>query len=95
MSLRLNLLAVACAVLSPGAALAQPAQEGMPDANPAATAGKSFNPNEVVCEKQEETGSRLAVRRVCMTRSQWADRKSQDRQEIERVQTQRGSVTPP
>ena len=56
---------------------------------PAAT-GKAQNPNEMICEKQDATGSRLAKRRVCMTRSQWADIKLQDRQEIEKVQIRRG-----
>lgn len=45
---------------------------------------------QVICEKQEVLGSRLATRRVCKTRAQWADDRLQDRQEIERVQTQRG-----
>lgn len=93
MKLRPSLLAAACLLASPCAALAQPVQQGAANSNATAEAGK-FDPNEVVCEKQEETGSRLAVRRVCMTRSQWADRKGQDRQEIERVQTQRGSMAP-
>ncbi len=51
---------------------------------------KTSDPNEVICEKQEVIGSRLATRRVCRTRAQWADLKLQDRQEIERVQVQRG-----
>jgi hypothetical protein len=46
--------------------------------------------NELVCEKLEIIGSRLQKKRVCMTRSQWADQRSQDRQEIQRVQVQRG-----
>jgi hypothetical protein len=54
------------------------------------TTGKAEDPNQVICEKQQPTGSRLAVRRVCMTRAQWADLKLQDRQEIERVQVRRG-----
>jgi invasion protein IalB len=60
-------------------------------AAPAAATGQARNPNEIICEKQEVVGSRLATRRVCMTRAEWADRKLQDRQEIERVQVQRGS----
>ena len=48
------------------------------------------NPNEIVCEKIEVIGSRLATNRVCMTRAQWAARKQRDREEVERVQTQRG-----
>lgn len=47
--------------------------------------------NKVVCERQESTGSRIASKRVCMTKAQWAERQLQDRQELERVQTQRGS----
>jgi hypothetical protein len=58
------------------------------------TAAKSLDPNEVICEKQEVLGSRLAAKRVCMTRSQWADAKSQDRQDIERAQMQRGDMAP-
>ena len=48
------------------------------------------DPNEVICEKQEVVGSRLAVRRVCKTRAQWADDRLQDRQEVEKIQVQRG-----
>ena len=63
---------------------------------PAATAPAASNPkaadpnNQMVCEKQEVTGSRIGTRRVCMTRAQWADLRLQDRQEIERAQTRRG-----
>ena len=76
-------LLVAVPVAAQTAAAAAPA--------PAAATGKAHNPNEIICEKQEVIGSRLATRRVCMTRAEWADRKLQDRQEIERVQVQRGS----
>ena len=48
------------------------------------------DPNEVVCERQEETGSRLSSVRVCKTRAQWAEDRRLTRQEIEQVQTQRG-----
>ena len=78
-------LAAAVSGLPAGSLLAQTAQAPY---NPAAK--KALDPNEVVCEKQEILGSRLATKKVCMTRSQWADLKSQDRQEIERVQTRRG-----
>ena len=46
--------------------------------------------NEVVCQKLEVTGTRLGAKRICKTRAQWADQKLQDRQEIEKVQVQRG-----
>jgi predicted secreted protein len=55
-----------------------PAQASTPD------------PNEVICERQEVLGSRLAKRKVCHTRAEWADLKLQDRQDLERAQTRRG-----
>ena len=50
--------------------------------------------NERICRTEEVTGSRLSKKKVCKTRSQWADQQLQDRQEIERVQTQRSVKTP-
>ena len=74
--------------------IAAPAIAQAPAAEPptqAQTNAKPANdPNEVICEKQEVTGSRLGGKRVCMTRAQWADRKLQDQQELTRVQVQRG-----
>ena len=58
------------------------------------TAKKQLDPNEVVCEKQQETGSRLASERVCKTRSQWAEQRRTDRQEIDRAQVQRSMNSP-
>ena len=54
----------------------------------AQTAGPDMN--EVVCERQEVTGSRLARKKVCMTRAQWAALRLEDRQAVEKVQVQRG-----
>jgi hypothetical protein len=48
---------------------------------------KSVDPDEIICEKIEVTGSRLAVRRVCMTRSEWAERRREDRENTEGIQT--------
>lgn len=64
-----------------------------PGATPSSVV-KAHDPNEVICERQEVLGSRLQAKRICMTRSQWADAKSQDRQDIERAQTQRGNIAP-
>ena len=47
------------------------------------------DPNQVICEKQQDTSSRLVTKRVCMTRSQWAEQRRLDRQEIEKLQTER------
>ena len=50
---------------------------------------KAPDPNQVVCEKQQDTSSRLVSHRVCMTRGQWAEQRRLDRQEIEKIQTER------
>lgn len=55
-------------------------------ASPAAPTPKAKDPNEVICEKQEVLGSRLAVRRVCMTRAEWAEHKRLQRQTIDKTQ---------
>lgn len=52
-------------------------------------AKNSVDPTEVVCEKVEQIGTRLVSNRVCMTRAQWAEQKRLNREEINRVQTQR------
>lgn len=48
---------------------------------------KARDPNEVVCKKESVLGSNLQTRKVCMTRSQWADQRMIDRQNVERSQT--------
>lgn len=58
-------------------------------APPAATARKAKDPNEVVCEKIEILGTRLATKRICMTRREWAEQQAVDRQSIDRTQVQR------
>ena len=50
---------------------------------------KTPDPNEMICEKQRELGSRLAVKRVCMTRAQWAQQRLTQRQDVEKAQTYR------
>ena len=57
---------------------------------PAPVQASGTDPNEVICERQEVLGSRLAKRKVCHTRAEWADLKLQDRQDLERAQTRRG-----
>ena len=55
-------------------------------AQPAARAKPADPMSQVVCQKQEIVGSRLASRRVCMTRQQWLDQRSSDRQDLEKAQ---------
>lgn len=44
------------------------------------------NPNEKICENITPVGSRLATKRFCGTRAEWADRKLQERQALEDAQ---------
>lgn len=41
-----------------------------------------------ICRRVEETGSRLKAKRICMTQAQWDEQRRQDRQLIERSQSQ-------
>jgi hypothetical protein len=51
---------------------------------------RGANPTEIVCERVEVIGSRLASNRICMSRAEWAQRRKDDREQVERAQTQRG-----
>ena len=44
------------------------------------------DPNERICETIKPIGSRLVTKRFCGTRAEWADRKLQEKQELERAQ---------
>ena len=74
--------AVLAAVVSATPAMAE---------NSAPPPGKTVDPNEIVCEKQEVMGSRLGSKRVCMTRAEWAEQRRLDRQDIDHAQTMRGT----
>ena len=79
--MRAYLIALPAAAIALAAA-APPAEQPASD--------KAPDPNQIICEKQTVVGSRLAVKRICKTRAQWAVDRLQDRQDLERVQTQRG-----
>lgn len=59
--------------------------QGSPASGQAQT--KSSDPmSEIICQKQEVVGSRLATRRVCLTRLQWQEQRTTDRQDTEKAQ---------
>lgn len=64
-----------------------PSQTSTPSADT-----KAKKQNDVVCETEEVTGSRLGAKRVCATRSEWQQRQQSDRQDISKGQTQVGIV---
>lgn len=71
----------------PLAALAATSLFFAPNAVAQTTKAKSpLDPNEKVCETIKPVGSRLATKRVCATRSEWAEKRRQDRDETEKAQ---------
>jgi hypothetical protein len=78
--------------LNASASAQQPQQT--PDNAPITVTGtqpakKSSDPNEVVCEKERDSSSRIVVHQVCMTRGQWSEQRRLDRQDIDKAQTLR------
>jgi hypothetical protein len=81
---KLLIATAACLLIGPAPAFAQitqPAQER--------AAKPARDPNQIVCEKQEEIGSRLAAKKVCKTRAEWAEERRTIRMDIDKVQVQR------
>lgn len=71
-----TLSVVFAALLStPTATPAQGVQPAKPDPS-----------EEKICEKITVTGSRLATRKICATRAEWAERRRQDRDIVEGIQ---------
>ena len=61
-----------------------------PAGAPAASARRTgYDPNQTICRRDRESGSRLVIRRVCMTRQEWADYHRELRQNVDRAQTTR------
>ena len=56
------------------------------DALAATPAKEKGDPNEKVCESITPIGSRLGSKKVCATRAEWAEKRRQDREAIERGQ---------
>ena len=51
---------------------------------------KTVKPAKKICERVEETGTRLGGRQVCLTAEEWQARRANDRRETERVQQKTG-----
>jgi hypothetical protein len=47
---------------------------------------KKGSPDQVICERQEATGTRLGARRVCLTVAQWEAKRREHREATEKVQ---------
>ena len=73
------------AALAASAGFAQPTPQGTSVGGASAGA----NPKEMICQRVQESGSRLRAQRVCATRAQWEAQRRADRQNTERAQTNR------
>ena len=82
-------LALILAALSASAALAEQQEQRQQQTIIVRAAPVRYNPNEIVCRRWTETGSRLRTQRACATRADWAELLRHQRQNIERVQTNR------
>ena len=80
MSIRLFAVALALSLPAASPVQAMAGEQKAPQAS-------GEDPNEKICENITLVGSRLAKKRVCATRAEWADRKLQDRQAVEKAQT--------
>jgi hypothetical protein len=47
------------------------------------TAQNSYDPNEMVCKRIEETGTRLGGEKVCMTRFEWDEKSREARDQLD------------
>lgn len=52
----------------------------------AAPKGKKADGDKVICRELGETGSRLATKRVCLTRDQWREQAQAQRTELDKAQ---------
>jgi hypothetical protein len=56
-----------------------------PDLSPGTRLGPSTDPQQVLCVKESELGSRLRIRRVCRTRAEWREHRREVRLELDTI----------
>ena len=84
----MKMAVILSALLVSGAAAVAQTPEEAPDAPASTKRGPGGDPSEVVCVRESQIGSRLNQRRVCRTRAEWAEHRSQYKQSVERAQQQ-------
>jgi hypothetical protein len=70
-------------------AVAVPAAAQTPPVDPAAppaAAQKAKDPNRIICEREEEIGSRLGGKKICKTAQQWEQSRQQSRSDVDDLQ---------
>ena len=71
-------------LIAPAAAQTAPADP----ASPASSQQKPNDPNRMICEKQEEIGSRLGGKKVCKTAAEWQQWRQQNKEQVDDWQRQ-------
>jgi len=54
--------------------------------------GKGQDPNKIVCEVEETTGTRLGARKICKTVLEWQQMRREQRETVEKFQQQATST---
>lgn len=88
------ILILGSAVLSAPAA-AQIVFDQPTTAQPAAGSALGKDQNKMICEKEEDIGSRLGGKKVCKTALQWQQEREQQRRVLEDTQRQATSTGTP
>ena len=81
MTKALQLLAITFAAI-PAAVQAQP------QTRPVSIDPKASGVDRIICQREEEIGSRLKAKKVCMTQAEWARYEAEHRQDVDDMQRQ-------
>ena len=79
----LRMFIVAGAIAASAATALAQAPGGSPNTQ---SSGLNGDPDQIVCVNERETGSRVATRRVCRTRAEWAEHQAEQRRTVDRAQ---------
>lgn len=69
------------------------AAQSVTPAPPVSSDTKKSDVNKLVCQRQDEIGSRLSAKKVCMTVKEWQEFRAQNRETLERWQQSAGTRT--
>jgi hypothetical protein len=79
-------------IIVAGLVMAAPAAAQTAPADPATSsapaAQKLKDPNRIICEREEEIGSRLGGKKTCKTAQEWQEWRQQNRDQVETWQRQ-------
>jgi hypothetical protein len=81
------LKSVLIAVIGIGVAAPAAAQTAPTDPAAPPTANQKLkDPNRIICEREEEIGSRLGGKKICKTAQQWEQSRQQSRSDVDDMQ---------